>query len=700
MSAPHSGPDYASGSPFRAPPPRKRPAWRTWLWIILAILAALLLAYLLTPHPTKGAGGAGGPGGGRGGGGGAGGRPTTVVGVANVVKGDIPIELDALGAVTPLATVTVQPRIAGNIVRIDFSEGQMVKAGQLLVEIDDRPYKIAVQQADGQLLHDQAALEDAQLDLKRYTTLNAQDSIAKQQVDTQAALVKQDRGVVETDQAALANAKLNVEYCHVTAPVSGKVGLRQVDVGNYVTSALTTGLVVITQIDPIDVEFTLPEDSVPQVAARMATGAQLPATALDRSGAQTLAQGMLSTLDNQIDSSTGTVKAKARFANGAGALFPQQFVNIKLLVDTVRDALVVPSQAVRHGSQGDYVYTVDLDQNAKLTPVKVGPIDGERTSILSGVQLGDEVITDGGDRLHDGSAVILPTDAAAMQNAPPPAKKPGFFGWIAGLFGHKPAGGAASGGGSGPAAPGAPASGGGGQASSGGGEGGGQGGGQGGGHGGHGGGAHLQQMLAGLDLTPDQTAKVRAIVTDLHAKAAAAGDDFNARRAIMQAGNAQIEAVLTPDQKAKFEQERAAMRAAGGWSGGGGSSAPPSGGTLAAATADSSAPASASSAPAHPAWGGGGSGGGGGGGGRMAGLIAQLDLDPDQQAKQQAIFAAARAKAEGSDDPDARRTAMHEAMSQFEAILRPDQKAKLEQLRAQMGGPGGSQGGSGGGGAQ
>jgi multidrug efflux system membrane fusion protein len=669
------------------------------LWILVAIVAAILLAFLLTPHAQPGPGGPGGPGG-RGGRGGPGGRPTTVVGVATVTKGDIPIELDALGSVTPLATVNVQPRISGNLVRLNFREGQMVKAGQELAVIDDRPYVIAVKQAQGQLLRDQAALTDAQLDLKRYTQLNAQDSIAKQQVDTQAALVKQDEGVVETDEATLANAKLNVEYCHITAPVSGKVGLRQVDLGNYVTpSSSTTGLVVITEIDPIDVEFTLPEDSVPQVQARVATGATLTATALDRSGAITLGQGTLSTLDNEIDSSTGTVKAKARFNNPGGALFPNQFVNIKLLVDTVHDALVVPSQAVRHGAQGDYVYTVDLDQNAKMTPVKVGPIDGERTSILSGVSEGDLVITDGGDRLHDGSPVTLPADAAAMQNAPPPAKKPGLFGWIASLFGKKPPAGSAYG--SGAAGPGASAPGGqasGAQGSGAQASGGWGGGGPGGGHGGHGGGgAHMQQMLDGLDLTADQKAKIRVIVTDLHAKAAAAGDDFNARRAIMQAGNAQIETVLTPEQKAKFEQERAAMRAAGGWQGGGGSAPPAGGQAPGPGSSPASAPTAAPSAPAAsaPAARGGWSGGGGngGGGGRMAGLIAQLNLDADQQAKQQAIFAAARAKAQASGDPDAYRGAMHEAMTQFEAILRPDQKAKLAQLRAQQGGPGGGSGG-------
>ena len=682
MSAPQSGPDYASGSPFRAPPPRRRPAWRTGLWIALAIGGVLLLGFLLTPHGTQKAGAGGGRGGG-----GPGGRPTTVVGVATVTRGDIPIRLDELGAVTPVTTVTVQPRIGGDLVRVDFREGQMVKAGQLLEEIDDRPYVIAVKQAQGQLLKDQAALDDAQLDLKRYAALNAQDSVAKQTLDTQAALVKQDQGVVITDEAALANAKLNVEYCHITSPVAGRVGLRQVDAGNYVSnSSSTTGLVVITQINPIDVVFTLPEDSVPQVSARIASGAVLTATALDRAGVQVLAQGTLSTLDNVIDTSTGTVKAKARFSNADGALFPSQFVNIRLLVDTVHDALVVPTQAVRHGSQGDYVYTVDLDQNAKLTLVKVGPIDGERTSILSGVQVGDVVITDGGDRLHDGSPVTLPADAAAMQNARPPAKKPGFFGWLAGLFGHKPAAQAASGASDAQAPSGG--QGGGGQAS---------GGGFGGGRGGGGRGPRLQAIIPTLGLSDDQMAKVMAINADMHAKAAAAGDDVDARRAAMKNGISQIEAILTPEQKAKFDQARAQQRPGGG--GEGSPASPPSPSPPADASAPpAAAPAEAPSPSSGGAAGGShGQGGGGGGGGRLAMLTDTLGLDADQQVKAKALFDAANQKAEASGDPDARHAAMHEAMTQLETILRPDQKARYAQMRAHMGGPGG---GSGGGGAQ
>jgi multidrug efflux system membrane fusion protein len=691
MSEPQSG-SGSYGSPiFRAPPPRKRPAWRTLLWILLAIGAALLLAFLVTPHAAKTAGGAGS--GGRHGGGGAGGgrRPPTVVGVATAAIGDIPVQLMALGTVTPEANVIVHTHIAGTLTKVDFQEGQLVHEGQLLAEVDNRPYLIALQQAQGQLLRDQALLADAKLDLTRFKTLLAQDSIASQQVDTQAALVKQDEGTVKTDQAAVASARLNIEYCRVIAPVSGRVGLRQVDAGNYVNIGDTNGVVIITKLDPIDVEFSLPEDNVPQVSARLATGAVLPATALDRTGATTLAQGALSTLDNQIDTTTGTIKAKARFANPAGVLYPNQFVNVQLLVDTVKNVVVVPTQAVRHGSNGDYVFTIDIDQSAKMVMVKTGAALGERTAITSGVAAGDQVITDGGDRLTDGAQVILPGQVPPNYGAKK-AKPSGLFGWIGGLFGHKPAAGAqssaASGGDSSSAA------------SSAGGAGGGSGGG---GGGGHGGGGRMAALVANLDLTPDQKPKAAAIFADMRTKMMAAGDDPDARRAAMRDSMAKFNAILTPDQQAKFKVARANMHGGGGGGGGGGAS---SGAAPQTAAAVDSTPSTATpptpTAPATAAphggsgsemhGGGGGGGNGGGGGDRLARLTGFLGLDATQQTKAAAIFAEAREKAAGSNDPDARHVAMAGAMAKLEAILRPDQKAKLDAMRAQRAAEGGGGG--------
>jgi membrane fusion protein, multidrug efflux system len=648
-------------SPFyRAPPPRKRPAWRTWMWIGVAVLVAIVAAVLLTPHPDQHARGRGGGGGGAGG---RGGIPT-VVGVVTAVKGDIPINLGALGTVTPEATVTVQSQIAGTLETVNFKEGQLVKKGQLLAEVDTRPYVVALAQANGALARDQATLANAELDLKRYQTLAKQDSVSGQQVDTQAALVRQDEGTVKTDEANVASAKLNLVYCHIIAPVSGRVGLRQVDPGNYITAGLATGVVVIAEIDPIDIVFTLPEDDVPLVQARVAQGATLSVTALDRTGATTLAQGALLTLDNQIDTSTGTVKAKARFANPNGMLFPNQFVNVQLLVNTLKDAVIVPTQAVRHGSNGDYVFIVDQDpimggNIAKKVAVKSGPADGDRTSIASGVAVGDQVITDGGDRLTDGATILLPGHIPSM----PHAKKPvGFFDWIAGLFGHKPDQTASAGGSTGGGA----SAGGGSSDASGSAAGGSGGGGGGGGGGGHGGG-RMQAMFAQLNLTPDQQAKMKAI-----REAAQASGDFSGMRE-------QIAAVLTPAQKAKLAQLRAAASSDSG--------SPPASSSSAASIAGPPSPVApapsapdSSNAPAPQAPAGGGQGGHGGGGGGAGGRMGALNaiLTDDQKAKVKAIIDEAKASGDFSG-----------VREKIGAILTPDQKAKLAAMRAAHAGGGG-----------
>jgi multidrug efflux system membrane fusion protein len=365
-------------------------------------------------------GGGGPPGGGRGGGGFGGGfggfgggRAQTTVGIAPAAIGAIPIQLDALGTVTAPITANITSRIAGQLMSVSFTEGQMVKKGQKLAQIDSRPYAVALEQAEGQMARDQASLNQARVDLKRYQTLLAQNSIAAQQVDTQAALVKQDEGAVKADQANVDNAKLNLSYTTITAPVAGRIGLRQVDVGNYV-SGPTQSLLVITQVDPIDVVFTVPEDNVPRINARQRSGAPMPTTVFNRAGGEVLAQGKLSTLDNVIDTATGTVKAKARFDNGSGALFPNQFVNVRLLMDVLCNAVVVPATAVRHGSQGDYVFTVDpKDKIAHQVVVTTGPGTGETVSVTTGLKGGETVITEGGDRLRDGSQVNLPGQAAA-----------------------------------------------------------------------------------------------------------------------------------------------------------------------------------------------------------------------------------------------------------------------------------------------
>ena len=624
MSEPQSGPAPYGSPLFRAPPPRERPAGRTLLWILLAIVVAVVIAVALTPHAAKTGAGAGG---GRGGGGGRRATPPTVIGVATAQLGDVPIQLMALGTVTPVANVIVHTHIAGTLMSVNFREGQMVKAGQLLALVDQRPYVIALQQAQGQLLRDQALLADAKLDMTRFKMLLSQDSIASQQVDTQAALVKQDEGIVKTDEAAVNNAKLNIVYCHITAPVSGRVGLRQVDPGNYVNIGDTNGVAIITTLDPIDVLFSVPEDNVPQIAQRLAAGATLTATAFDRTGAITLAQGTLLTLDNQIDTTTGTIKAKARFHNAGGELFPSQFVNVQLLVDTKTGQVVVPTQAVRHGSKGDYVFTVE-DGTAKMNMVKVGVSAGERTSIDSGIKVGDQVITDGGDRLTDGATVLLPGQTPANFNRHP--KPTGPFAWIASLFAPKAP---AADGASSPAAGGESAAASGAAGTGGGGRGGGAG--------------RMQAMIQALNLTPDQKTKADPILAEMKQKIAAAGDDPDARRAAMRDGMSQLSEILTPEQKAKLAQLRAAARAGYG------------GGAPAAAPSVPATPAPAATAPSASS---------GGGGDRMARMAALLDLDADQRAKAKAIFA---------DGPSP------EAFAKFNAILRPDQQAKLAARRAQ-----------------
>jgi multidrug efflux system membrane fusion protein len=328
--------------------------------------------------------------------------------------------LTALGTVTPLATVTVKTQIAGQLVQVAFQEGQMVRAGDFLAQIDPRPYQLALSQYEGQLQRDQALLKAAEVDLARYKTLVAEDSIARQTLDTQDALVQQYRGTVETDQAQVNTAKLNLVYCHITAPVTGRVGLRQVDPGNYVQTSDSAGIVVITQMQPITVLFTLPEDNLPAVMKRLHDGATLPTTAFDRAQTAQLASGRLMTVDNQIDVTTGTVKLRAQFDNADEALFPNQFVNVRLLVDSLKNVTVIPTAAVLRGAPGTYVYQVKSDNTVTVRPIKLGPVAGERVAVLSGIEPGEQVVVDGSDKLREGAQVTLPT---AKDKAVPPTQE-------------------------------------------------------------------------------------------------------------------------------------------------------------------------------------------------------------------------------------------------------------------------------------
>jgi multidrug efflux system membrane fusion protein len=337
-------------------------------------------------------------------------RPATTVGIAKAVPADMPVNLTAIGTVQPIVTATVRTQLAGTLFSIHFTEGQVVRKGQLLAEIDPRPYRLALAQAQANMMRDQAQLNLAKVDLNRYRTLLSQDSIARQQVDTQAATAKQLEGTVAADKAAVGSAKLNLAYTAITAPVSGRVGLRQADIGNYVTPGDANGLVVITETDPIDVSFSVPQNQLPSVQQKLQSGGPMPVVARDQNGTAVLAQGRFLTFDNQIDATSGTVKAKARFGNAGGALFPNQFVNISLLVDTVRNAVTVPVGAVRHGAQGDFVFLLQPDRTVKLQLVKTGPGDTARIAILSGVAIGQTVITEGADSLDDGSSVTLAGD--------------------------------------------------------------------------------------------------------------------------------------------------------------------------------------------------------------------------------------------------------------------------------------------------
>ncbi|HZL59621.1 MAG TPA: MdtA/MuxA family multidrug efflux RND transporter periplasmic adaptor subunit [Stellaceae bacterium] len=355
--------------------------------------------------------------------------PLPVV-AATAETGDMPITYTALGTVTPLASVTVKSQINGYLAQIEFREGQEVNAGDALAEIDPRPYQAALEQAQGQLQRDQAQLEGARVDLARYRTLLAQDSIAKQTYDDQVATVHQLEGTVQLDQGIVANAKVNLAYCHITAPVAGRLGLRQVDAGNYVTASDANGIVMLNQMKPISVLFSLPEDDLPSIVKQTRAGNTLAAAAFGRTGVTQLASGQLLTIDNNIDVTTGTFKLRAQFANDDEILYPSQFVNVQLTVDVIHNVVIIPVSAIQRGSPGTYVYLVKADNTVAAQPVTLGPTQGERVAVTAGLKVGDPIVVDGADKLKAGAKVTVRQTTgsnggtAAPASAPPAGNSP------------------------------------------------------------------------------------------------------------------------------------------------------------------------------------------------------------------------------------------------------------------------------------
>ena len=391
--------------------PKTSKNWLTkWPWLVIATAIAVGGSYWglrdnvdSSPHQGKFKGLKGEKGE----------NPIVTVAVANSQQGDMPIYLNGLGTVTALHTVTVRSRVDGELIKVAFTEGQVVKQSDLLAEIDPRPYQVQLQQAQGQLMRDEALLKNAQIDAARYQTLLEQDSIAPQQTATQAALVKQYQGTVEIDRALVDNAKLQLSYAHITAPVSGRIGLRLVDQGNMIRSNDTNGLAVITQLQPISVVFTLPEDQIPAVMQRWHRDNNISVEAYDRAGHNKLADGKLLAVDNQIDTTTGTLKLKAQFDNQERTLFSNQFVNIKMQLDTLQGVILAPNAAIQHGANGAFVYVVKDNQTITIKPIKTAASDGHNTVISEGLGIDEKLVIDGADKLREGSQVNI-----AGQNLP------------------------------------------------------------------------------------------------------------------------------------------------------------------------------------------------------------------------------------------------------------------------------------------
>jgi membrane fusion protein, multidrug efflux system len=418
--------------------------FRRYRVVLIVVIAFVVLVLLVLRHhkqqqalaaleggPSRTGGpavGAAGASGGRGG-------PNSAVAVtvASVASGDIEVRIPALGTVTPLATVTVRPQVSGILTKIAFQEGQLVAAGQFLAEIDPRPYEAALESAKGNLRRDQALLADAKLDLKRFEELIKEDSVAQQQLDTQRALVDQYTGTLEFDQAAVKTAQINLQYTHIGSPVTGRVGLRQVDQGNYVTPGDTNGIVVVTELQPISAIFAVPEDNVNTLMKQMQAGVTLTAEAYDRGNSSKIATGTVRTVDNQIDTTTGTIKLRAVFDNKDGLLFANQFVNIQLVVNALHGQTVMPGAAVHRGAPdgvvSTFVYLVNTaESTVTVRPVTLGVIDGERVAVTKGLEPGDVVVTEGGDRLRDGATVLLPADTPKHPQTAAPQHKHGAGG--------------------------------------------------------------------------------------------------------------------------------------------------------------------------------------------------------------------------------------------------------------------------------
>jgi len=417
-------PERGIESSAAAAPSRSR--W--WLWVlVLGVIALGGWYYRSSRSASQAADPAvpGAPGKGKGGFG-AGNLVVPVV-VATAQHGDLPVYFNGLGTVTAFNTVTVRSRVDGQLTSVAFKEGQFVHEGDLLAQIDPRPFQVQLAQAMGQLAKDQAQRRDAEVNLERFNLLFKEGVIPKQQLDTQAALVGQFDGAIASDQSQIDNAKLQLTYSRITAPISGRIGLRLVDVGNIVHATDTNGLLVITQLQPISVIFSLPQDQLPQVNAKLRSGVQLAVDAYDRDDTAKIASGKLQTIDNQIDLTTGTYKLKSIFANADNALFPNQFVNIHLLVDTKHNLTIVPAAAIQRGPQGTYVYSAGADNTAKIRVVTIAQATGNSVGLSAGLNPGDVVVVDGQDKLQDGTKINPSpspgTNGAGRNSAsPPPAQ--------------------------------------------------------------------------------------------------------------------------------------------------------------------------------------------------------------------------------------------------------------------------------------